>query len=795
LVFPVALLAAVLGGAGAVAAEVVFTRKLALLFGVTAPAAATVVAVYMAGMALGAGLGGRLADRLGRRVVPLYLGLELLGAAWAAAFPTVFVMADEATISLPAEVSLLVFGALTALLVGPAAVASGATFPALTRLVGRELRVRQLYAANAGGAALGGLVAGLWLPAWLGLRGTLYVAATLMLCAGLVMAASAWNKAPVEPELQPAPPDPVSPRLGLLAYAAIGGMGMGAEIGWTRLLQQTGPNPGSLTFPMVLATYLMGLALGGLFLEPVLRRRGERRALGICALMAGLSTLLVMALLPIIPEERLIGHLVGPSPGNGLIFALTGVQISIDRLVIYLTAVLVPGLASGAGFPIAVSAMARARKGLGTGVGLTGAVGIGAAVVVSLWMGFLPSWGPGTVRLTVLLGVAALVVAAAILKSRRVGVLALVGCGAFFVRPWDGLQIPPDETVLAFVETASGPSAVAQGRLTSVYTHGERVAGLKLDLEFPLALHPDPAEVLVIAFGTGINIRGFLRDPAVTDLTCVDIDPALPELATHIPDVGGGLFDGERSHFVHDDGRHLLRQSDRTWDVVYSDVATYAQYIELGTVEFFELTRARLAPGGVFALKLHPDTLSVEGLERFLATFLAVYPEAVLFGRETPVPVLVGFPSGVPERAMLEARAAEATVYGRDVDETVVRYTMLGADGLARFANGPVATDDRPLELRDVLVGPITAENVASSALPVLITHVAEHGAADVRRTWAEYTELEPVPWGPSGFALNPRRGWFQAPTDDIQSMLPGPGVRSGRRPGHRGKAGPGHRR
>ena len=52
-VLVLAVVAALLGGAGAVGAEVVFTRRLALLFGVTAPAAATVVAVYMGGMAVG----------------------------------------------------------------------------------------------------------------------------------------------------------------------------------------------------------------------------------------------------------------------------------------------------------------------------------------------------------------------------------------------------------------------------------------------------------------------------------------------------------------------------------------------------------------------------------------------------------------------------------------------------------------------------------------------------------------------------------------------------------------------
>ncbi|MEL6348258.1 MAG: hypothetical protein AAFV53_34430, partial [Myxococcota bacterium] len=278
-----AVVAALLGGAGAVGAEVVFTRKLALLFGVTAPAAATVVAVYMAGMALGSAWGGRLADRLGAKVVTLYVGAELFGAAWAASFPWLFDLADAATLAVPLEQTLLFCGMATGLLVGPAAIASGATFPALTRLAGQERWIRLLYAANAGGAALGGLVAGIWLPGALGLTGTLWLAAALMLSAGGIVAIISRiqdRAAPDAPAVRPAPTDPVGVGWALAAYAAIGGLGMGAEIGWTRLMEQTGPNPGALCFPVVLSAYLVGLAIGGTLLSEPLRALGERRALG-----------------------------------------------------------------------------------------------------------------------------------------------------------------------------------------------------------------------------------------------------------------------------------------------------------------------------------------------------------------------------------------------------------------------------------------------------------------------------------------------------------------------------------
>ena len=778
-----ALLVAMLGGAGAVAAEVVFTRKLALLFGVTAPAAAAVVAVYMAGMAVGAALGGRLADRAGRGAGALYVGAELVGAAWALAFPTLFALADKGTAHLPLSANLVAAGLVTGLLIGPAAVASGATFPALTRLLGQGDQVRRLYAANAGGAALGGLAAGLWAPELLGLSGTLVGAATLMAAAGLVGWAASRGR-PVPPAAPEAAENPsnLGPGLATLSYAVIGGLGMGAEIGWTRLLEQTGPNPGSICFPMVLAAYLGGLALGGLLLEPRLRPLGDRVALGISALLAGVATAAAVGLLTVIPEERLLGHLVGPGPGNGLIFRLTGVQVSADRLAIYLLAVMLPGVASGVAFPIAAVAQARARRGLGQGVGLAGAAGIGAAVLVSLWMGFLPAPGPGTIRLTAMLGLGAALMGAALIRRPWALLLGLGTAGALAVPPWAGLQIPPGEAVLAFVETAAGPSAVTHGREDLVYTHGERVAGLQLELEVPLLLHSDPERVLVIAFGTGINIAGFLHDPAVKHLTAVDIDPALPGLARELPQVGRELFDGQRSTFVNADGRHLLRQSDQRWDIIYSDVATYAQYVSLGTVEFFELVRARLALNGLFTLKLHPDTLRPLAMRRFLATFLAVFPDAALFAAHSPVPVMVGFSGTHPDRAALNRRARSSDdAYGGNPTSEILAHTLLGASGLAALAQGPVATDDRPLSLRQALVGPIDEEALRGAAIMPLVAAGRSPRVGVTMEVFGEPAGRE-SPWKPIIHAIRPRRGWFVAPDGLGDNGTPVPTMTEGGR-------------
>src|SRR5262245_57721075 len=65
-----------LSGASALIDQIVWTRALYRIFGVTAPAASTVLVAFMAGLALGSYLFGRWVDRTGAGL-RLYAGMEL----------------------------------------------------------------------------------------------------------------------------------------------------------------------------------------------------------------------------------------------------------------------------------------------------------------------------------------------------------------------------------------------------------------------------------------------------------------------------------------------------------------------------------------------------------------------------------------------------------------------------------------------------------------------------------------------------------------------------------------------
>jgi len=183
--------AAALSGCAALMYEVLWTRLLALTFGPTTYAFATMAASFIAGIALGSSLGIWIARR--DTNAPLWLGATLIAtavstvsaAAFTASYLPLLVAQDVATHT---EVgSLFLRQAITIVLVLlPASVSLGATFSlalaaasAGIESAGRE--TARVYTANTLGAVSGALIAGFLLVPRFGLQSTfVYVSAALV---------------------------------------------------------------------------------------------------------------------------------------------------------------------------------------------------------------------------------------------------------------------------------------------------------------------------------------------------------------------------------------------------------------------------------------------------------------------------------------------------------------------------------------------------------------------------------------------------------------------------------------
>lgn len=177
-------LAVAASGAVALSLEVAWSRLGALLLGGSVYAFASVLAVFLAGTALGAALGRRAqAGAIGPALVALG-ALSLLGSAAWRVLPHGLGLLHEAV----GPAALGPGGAVLLLLaMGGAPVASGFVFSAaLANAAGAPAPAAgRLLVANTAGAVLGSLLAGLWGLPLLGLRGLATLAAVLAGLAGL----------------------------------------------------------------------------------------------------------------------------------------------------------------------------------------------------------------------------------------------------------------------------------------------------------------------------------------------------------------------------------------------------------------------------------------------------------------------------------------------------------------------------------------------------------------------------------------------------------------------------------
>jgi spermidine synthase len=293
-----------LSGAAALIYQVLWIKALGLIFGHTAYALATVLAVFMGGLAAGSEWLGQWSES---RPQPLatYGWLELAvagsGAVSLAGIEGVRVVYHLLSSDHSSAMWLLTirfFGACAVLFVPTFLM--GGTLPMLVRALERrsaELggRFARLYWVNTTGAVVGTLAAGFVFLPNLGMRATLGIAVMLNACAGMIALRLARKKS-TEAQIRSAekqsqnrkittgPPsagqqDSVAAKPGrttarhglpqrflLICFATVGATAMAYEIGWTRLLA-TQLGSSTYAFTIMLATFLTGIALGSALFE------------------------------------------------------------------------------------------------------------------------------------------------------------------------------------------------------------------------------------------------------------------------------------------------------------------------------------------------------------------------------------------------------------------------------------------------------------------------------------------------------------------------------------------------
>jgi len=731
--------------------EVMWTRSFSLVFGSSTRAASVVLAAFFLGMAVGNWTGGRFAATTRAEALRRYAWIELAVAAaallvlgWLKLYHGVYPALYRATFESPGALSALQLG-LAALALAPPCIGMGATLPLMSRAVvasethlGRRLGF--VYALNTFGGVAGVVLSGFWLPIAVGVRGSMFAAATLNGLAALAaLAAARGVGADTAPRAEA--PRVVSHLRGavllLALVATASGLGtLALEVLFTRLLVNA-IDSSVYSFALVLASFLASLALGSTLVSALVDRLRSPWTLVAAGSWLGAAAIL---LAPALCTR--VWLLTDEEPWlRGPLGAAT-VLLPVAFLVTGPAAVCI-GTVLPATWRAAIADVATT----GALVGRLTSLNTFAGVVGSLGMGFvlIPALGVSRSVLLVAtlyaaLGVLALLHGGAT-RTRLVTALALLlaFAGLASARTWQivPMILPSGFRLIALDEGEGATIGVTENRrrvrfltVNSRYILGasDGVETYRSQGELALALHGEPRNVAFIGVATGMSVGSILSYPSVEHVEAMELLPGVVRLAQAFRDENGGVLDDPRVVVRLADGRNHLFGSALRFDAIVGDlfVPWHAGTGYLYTVEHFENVRERLAEGGVFVQWLQLNQASLSEVKTMAASFGKAFDDAELWRNETQVShSLIAFVGFRGRTAASEQRTQVGAM-----------RRICGAELLREWTQGaPLNTDDFP-----IIEFSAAASHLGATAAKTqeLIAAVAQLGAEDERRRASE---------------------------------------------------------
>jgi spermidine synthase len=675
--------------------ESIWTHYLKLFLGHAAYAQSLVLAVFMGGMAAGAAWCARRSRRLANPLAAYALVEAAVGLA-ALVFHGIFVFSTDWSYEqlLPRLGNeWLALGAklaLSCLLILPQSVLLGMTFPLMSAGLVRARRdaagesVAMLYFTNSLGAAAGVLASGFVLIAWLGLPGTLGFAGVL----NLLIAAVVWllsrpaRHASVESTLG----SPADLRLLLMVAFFTGLASFIYEISWIRMLSLV-LGASTHSFELMLATFIFGLALGGL----AVRRRADTvpepaRLLAWVQIAMGLAAL---ATLPVYDftfslMEILLRGLARSETGY-LLFNLSGGAIAA---LVMLPATFCAGMT----LPLITAALLRRGAGeaaIGQ-VYAANTLGAIAGVLLAVHAG-LPLVGlKGTLIAGALIDVALGFAILNVLKTRLV--LAGAACAALLVAVGIGVELDPHKMtagVFRHGELGTGKDAtilfnkdgktatvhlVRYPDATSLRTNGKSDGSINMDprgergtdeitmvltAALPLALKPDTKSAAVIGIGTGLTTHTLLQSLDIERVETVEIESAMAEAARGFLPRNSGAFADPRGAILIDDAKSFFSTRNRSYDLIISEPSNpwVSGVSSLFTREFYRRIRKHLNSGGLLVQWFQLYEIDASLVATVLGALGAEFPHYAVFAASDYDLLIVAGDAPVPLQA--QARVFE----------------------------------------------------------------------------------------------------------------------------------------
>ena len=767
--------------------EILWTKMISMVIGNAPFAVSAVLTVFMGGLGLGSYLAGRTIDRIDnpRRLIKLYGILEIAIGGYGLLLPLLLVASRPFFALLYNQLfgHLILYNSLTfigcSVLLIPPVACMGATLPILSRFYVSHLshlgtHVGRLYGLNTIGAALGSLLCGFLLIDLWGIWITLVSTVLLNVIIGASclflsrerkkITKDAWQKDrdsadSSQRDIGDTPPPSEYPEAAygaLVIYGVSGFCAMSYEVIWTKLLGLI-IGPTTYSFTIVLATFISGLALGGMIFGRLADRFGNVIRLLICTQVA--AALLALSVSQILGNSQFFfAKLIYQFKDD---FALmTFLKATVLFIFMFL-----PTICLGATLPLVGKIYTRSVLKVGRSIGIAYSVNTIGAVLGSFCAGFLlvPFMGK-EYGLSVVVGLqlfTSLVVGGFILWKRSeafsrwvpLGITAVIGLFLCFHFPnWDryglsmgryhrfqemgihsGIKNIPWWKALwngpSFIDKSEHGDLVYYGdgiggfttvfkdtdplgkTIYSLYNSGKPDASSMTDMatqtllaHFGMLFHRDTKEVMVLGLASGITAGEVLNYP-IERLDVIDINRQMVQASAFFDPWNSNVLKNPRTELIIQDGRAHLQLTKRRYDVIISEPSNpwMAGLANLYTHEFFCLVRNRLNNNGIFVQWIHSYQMDWETFALVGRTFCHVFPKSLLV-RTAPYVgggdwLLIGLKG--EKELNLENAFNNLPFIRQSKSITLLNpkslYGLITSEDLQRlFGPGPINTDNMP---------------------------------------------------------------------------------------------------
>ncbi|MBN2410580.1 fused MFS/spermidine synthase [candidate division KSB1 bacterium] len=724
-------------GFSALVYEILWIKYFSFILGNTTYTLSVVFASYLAGLALGSYVFGRVAKKNDNPLL-LYALLELsIGITCLVLyFLFNYVIKDLAPVGVLNNeniIPILQRFLITFFILLVPTFLMGGTLPVLTKhfYTGEAkagLTVGGLYGINTLGSSIGCFVTGFFFIRLFGLSKTTFIAVTITLVIGLLGLLLAFLSKRVHPvennsaiQVKQSNFYPATAYFLTIAFIISGFTSFSYEIIYARLLAFIIGNRVFASTTMITA-FIFGIAFGSLVIGRIIDKTGrEPFVFSLFQIIIGITTFLTLlffndfvSLIPVIESSlKLNVHW----------------QYIIVRFSEAFLIMIIPSFSFGAIFPSVIKYLNKNIRAISISIGKAYALNTLGCITGALLTAFVLIPALGTFYsmlfisvLSVVLGHRFLAVHWERTTARRklfsvfttaALIVIMIFCAVHFKKyPWErkGMDL------IYFYEDSSSLVTVYTGELGYYqYTDNTIVtfpigntaasAVQRLQAQIPLLVHKNPKDVLVVGLGYGVTTGAFAEYDSINMVETVEIVPGVIRAVSLFREFNNDVDNLPNSKIYSGDGRYYLKHTDKKYDIISSNVceSDLPGSASCYTVDYFKLAKQKLKKDGLFCIHFFGDygPILIKSLKkefRYVDAYLAYSQTLFFVASQTPFDL---------NEDLINARLTRNKKFREDT----IRSGLLSYDNLEKrriFVSSefdqvmdikkfPLNTDDKPI--------------------------------------------------------------------------------------------------